>query len=226
MVIPPGLPAPYLPCTRLVDQYGYIAFDANYYWIPGEKRGEVNLLEYADQLKIYRGREFITEYPVPGAGVRNERFSPEGTPGPRHQPKNRKRPAGEEERLLRELDPLICHYLDQALPSAGVKRHHFLRRLLSLSRRMTRELFLQSVERAQKFGVTEVNSIERIAQLLLGKTDVSLVEMDLEDGYRERTSYREGEVTDLPDLKGYEQEEFDGREDGDDAEGAAPAWAP
>lgn len=226
VVVPPGLPAPYLPHTRLVDQYGYIAFGANYYWVWGEKRGDVTLLEYADRLKIYRGRELIMEYPVPAAGVRNERFSPEEMPEPRYQPKNRKRPTGEEEKLLRELDPLVCRYLDQVLPPAGIKRHYFIRRLLSLSQRMTREHFLKSVERGLKFGVTEISAIERIAQLLLGKTDVSLVEMDLEDGFRERASYREGEVTDLPDLKDYEEENDDGREDDDHAEGTAPARTP
>ena len=46
--------------SRGTDQYGYLAFGANYYWVPGTKRDEVKVLEYSDRLKIYQAG------PMPG----------------------------------------------------------------------------------------------------------------------------------------------------------------
>ncbi len=65
---------------RGTDQYGYVAFQGNYYWIPGDKREDVKVLEYADRLKIYQRRTCVAEYPLPADGVKNARFSPEGQP--------------------------------------------------------------------------------------------------------------------------------------------------
>jgi hypothetical protein len=49
--LPTHLPAPYLVHERDTDQYGYAAFDGNYYWVPGTSREEVNVFEYADRVK-------------------------------------------------------------------------------------------------------------------------------------------------------------------------------
>ncbi len=54
--LPPHLLAPYMAHERGTDQYGYVAFAGNYYWVPGGKRDEVKLLEYADRLKIFQQR--------------------------------------------------------------------------------------------------------------------------------------------------------------------------
>ena len=40
------LPAPYCSHQRGTDQYGYAAFQDNYYWVPGSRREDVKLLEY------------------------------------------------------------------------------------------------------------------------------------------------------------------------------------
>src|SRR6266571_3347163 len=94
----PHLPPPYLVHERGTDQYGYTAFDGNYYWVPGTRRDDVKVLEYSDCLKIYPVRKCPTEYPsreclaeylLPADGVKNQLFSPEGVPKPRHQPNNR-----------------------------------------------------------------------------------------------------------------------------------------
>jgi len=78
----PHLPAPYKDRSRGTDQYGYIAFEGNYYWVPGSERDEVTVLVHADHLKIYRHRECLAEYLLPPDGVRNARFSPNGFPKP------------------------------------------------------------------------------------------------------------------------------------------------
>jgi hypothetical protein len=57
----PYLPAPYRVHQRVTDQYGYAAFDGNYYWVPGMKRDDVKVIEYAERLKIYQNRECVAE---------------------------------------------------------------------------------------------------------------------------------------------------------------------
>ena len=52
--LPEYLPAPYQEHQRGTDQYGYVAFAANYYWVPGTRRDDVKVLQYADRLKIFR----------------------------------------------------------------------------------------------------------------------------------------------------------------------------
>jgi hypothetical protein len=76
--LPSALPAPYLLHRRGIDQYGYVAFEANYYWVPGTGRHEVSVLQYADQLKIYYGRQLLGEYDLPPQGTKNETFYPRG----------------------------------------------------------------------------------------------------------------------------------------------------
>jgi hypothetical protein len=46
--LPAHLPAPYCERTRGTDEYGYVSFEANYYWVPGSKREDVKLLRYAN----------------------------------------------------------------------------------------------------------------------------------------------------------------------------------
>jgi transposase len=79
--LPPHLPAPYHVHQRGTDQYGYVAFGANYYWVPGKGRDDVKVFEYADRLKIYRGRELLVEYLLPPDGTRMPASGPRGSRG-------------------------------------------------------------------------------------------------------------------------------------------------
>ena len=119
MQLPPHLPAPYRVHERGTDQYGYVAFGGNYYWVPGKGRDDVSVIEYADRLKIYRDRELLVEYPLPPDGTRNACFRPEGQPKPRHEPHRSQDPTAEEEKRLRALDPVVAAYLDAAWTPKG-----------------------------------------------------------------------------------------------------------
>jgi hypothetical protein len=210
----PHQPPPYRIHERPTDQYGYIAFDGNYYWVPGTKREDTRVLEYDSRLKIYINRECVAEYPLPVDGMKNQRVSPEGMPAPRHQPNNRKRPTEEEEKRLRAMSPSVNAYLDFALKSeGGIRRHHFVRKLFSLSRRMSSELFIQSIARAARFGIASVETIERIALLYMTQDAQILPDADVDEDFQHREAYLEGRLTDAPDFSIYEkmlEEEDDG----------------
>ena len=204
--LPRHLPAPYLIHQRGTDQYGYAAFDGNYFWVPGTDRIDVKLIEYGDRLKIYLNRKCIAEYPLPADGVKNQRFSPEGMPAPRHQPRNQKRPTAEEEKRLRAMSPAVAGYLDFVLKGeGGIQRHRFIRELFALTSRMPNSVFIQSIKRALRYQITSIETVERIALLHMTQDVPRIPSVDVDEAYREREAYLEGSLTDAPDLSIYDR---------------------
>ena len=201
--LPAHLPAPCRDHRRGTDEYGFAAFGANYYWVPGTQRQEVKLLEYDDRLKVYQRGQCLAEYPLPPEGIRNQQFSPPDQPKP-HHPRHCHRPAQAEEKHLRSLGPAISAYLDLVLATKGIQRHEFIRRLLALSRRMSVELLTQSLERARKYRIISLETVERIALLYLqqGSGQLPLAEVDAD--FTQRAAYQEGSLTEPPDLSIYQ----------------------
>jgi transposase len=220
--LPPHLPAPYQSHRRIIDQYGYVAFAANYYWVPGEDRGEVKIIQDADRLRIFRRYECLAEYPLPPDGTRCQHYSPPGQPQPRHQPKNRHRPANLEEQRLRALGVEVSAYLDFALSACGVQRHRFTRELFAFSRKLTVEVFRKTVDRARRYRIVDLVTLRRIAWLCLTQEDDPLPEVEVDEEFRQRPAYQEGYLTDQPDLSLYDQlnddqeEEEEQKEEEDD----------
>jgi hypothetical protein len=228
MPVPSGLPAPYLTHRRMIDQYGYVAFAGNHYWMPGERRGEATVLQYTEAIVLCEGREERCRYALPPDGTRGQLLRPEGSPVVVHAPRNRKRPADEEEKRLRAMAPEVGAYLDGVLAAGGILRHQFMRKLYGVSRRMSAGLFVRSVKRALQYRVKGVEGIERIARIYMDPGE-SVREVDWDEGVRERKAYRDGALTDWPEAKddaqGAMEDETDGRDDEDDAQGAAPVGA-
>jgi transposase len=204
--LPAHLPAPYQIHARGIDQYGYVLFAANYFWVPGTGRGDVKVLEYSDRLRIYHARELLAEYPLPPSDVKNKPFGSEKNPVPRGEPPHRRQSSQDEEKHLRAI-PGASAYLDFCLQAPGLQRHVFLRKLFAFSRKMTPELFTRTVDRALKYRITSLEVLERIARLQLdgGALDFSSVPID--ETYQQRETYREGSLTDPPDLSQYDDHE-------------------
>jgi hypothetical protein len=210
--LPPHLPAPYRLHERDTDQYGYVAFGGNFYWVPGTKREAVKVLEYAERLRLCLGTECVAEYPLPAEGVRNAQFSPPGQPTPPGNANNRKRPTAEEEKRLRAMGPSVDAYLSFALKPKGIPRHRFIRELFALSGQMTPALFVQTVERALRYRIAEIDTLRRIAQLLLTQGEPLLPNPPVDEAFRDRDAYRQGHLTDAPDFSKYDnmREDNDG----------------
>lgn len=200
-----NLPGPYLPHERDTDQYGYVAFAGNFYWVPGTKRETVKVIEYADRLQLYVGRECVAEYSLPVDGVHNALFSPPGLPQPPDHANNRKRPTREEEQRLRAISSTVDTYLTFALKPQGVPRHRFIRELFALSRQMTASLFIQAVERALRYRISDIKTLRRIAWQYLNKGETILPCPQVDEGFRDRDTYQEGHLTDAPDFTPYDK---------------------
>jgi transposase len=216
--LPKHLPAPYQEHQRGTDQYGYVAFGANYYWVPGTRRDQVKVLQYADRVKIFRHYDCLAEYPLPPDGVRDQRYSPPGQPKPRFKPNNRRRDAKQEEQRLRALGDEVAAYLDFALAAPGVQRHRFTRELFALSRKLTRGVLIQTAQRALRYRIIDLATLRRIAWLCISQQQDVLPEAEVDEDFQQRPAYQEGRLTDQPDLSVYDQmlEESEEEEDQDD----------
>jgi transposase len=203
--LPRHLPAPYQAHQRGTDQYGYVAFAANYYWVPGTRRDDVKVLQYADRLKIFQQSTCLAEYLLPADGVRGQHCSPPGQPQPRHQPKNRHRDAHQEEQRLRALGTAVAAYLDFALKAPGVQRHRFTRELFALSRKVTSGVLIQCAQRALHYRIVDLATVRRIAWLCVSQAEDVLPEAEVDQDFQQRPAYQEGCLTDQPDLSVYDQ---------------------
>jgi transposase len=202
--LPAHLPAPYLQHERGTDQYGYVAFGGNYYWVPGTGRDEVKVLQYADALKIFLRQTCLAEYALPADGVKNQRFSPPGQPAPRQQPRNRHRDAQQEDQHLRHIGASVADYLDFALKTPGMQRHRFTRELFALSRQLPVSVFRATAARAMRYRIVDLATLRRIAWLCLSQADDVLPQADLHEDFQQRPEYQAGCLTDLPDLSIYD----------------------
>jgi transposase len=203
----PEIPPPYIFDTRDIDQYGYISYDGNYYWVPGSSRFEVTVCEYSHHLAIHRNREKLLTYPLPPDGVKNQIFKPKGAAQANRQPNNRKKSSATEEKKLRSLSRPVDLYMDFINQQKGLKKHHFIRCLYGLSRKVALPVFSRSLERALKFGILDIQTIERICILQM-KSDSyeSLTTTTMSsESYRNRKSFIEGEFCDEVDLDRYDE---------------------
>jgi transposase len=183
----PHLPAPYCTHRRGTDQYGYLSFQGNYYWVPGSQRDDVKVLQYADRLKIYQQRACVAEYPLPADGVKNARFHPEGQPAPRHQPRHRQQSSQLEEKRLRALGAEVAAYVDYVQATPGIQRHRFLRELWALSQQVTQAVFVQALQRALRYRVVDLATVRRIAWLYLSQGEY-VPDVEVDESYRQRAA--------------------------------------
>lgn len=200
--LPAHLPAPYKLLERSVDEYGYVALEGNFYQVPGWGRGTVQVLRYLKHLVLCQDRRTLIEYPLAPWGVRNQTFHAPGQKKPT-RPHNLKQSSHEEEKRLRALGPEVNAYVDWILLTPGLYRHQFLRRLFVLSQRWSRELFVRTLARAHRYRITRLETLERIALLYLD--DASLVQPAIDPDLERRPTYREGFLTDTPNLSHYDE---------------------
>ena len=162
------------------------------------------VLRYDRHIQIYQSRQLLQEYPLEPDGVRNKQVHPPGQPAPHYKPRHRKQSSDEEQKRLRAMAPAVGAYVDLILTTPGLLRHQYLRRLVALSQRMSPELFVRTLERAHRYRITDLATLEKIALLLLKDGGGPLPLPSIDESFRDRPAYREGFLTDSPDLSQYE----------------------
>jgi hypothetical protein len=212
--VDPSIPLPYREHHRLLDDYGYIAFIGNYYWVPPTKYGrDVKLFEYETGIKIYQHHKLLQEYSLSAFGEKNKRIAPPGVKTTT-QPKNRKNRSLEEEKHLRTLGPVSCRYLDFIHSKECLCRQKpkLIRDLYYLSKKITADLFIETIKRAFEYKVFSLHQIENIARNTFS-TDVSCdARIPVGSEYQDRTAFKQGQFSTEADLESF-QDLLEGNKD-------------
>ncbi len=213
--LPTYIEPPYQEHKRGVDQYGYVAIDGNFYWVPEKVHGKLTVIEYDKSISIYHNHRKLESYPLPAAGVKNKPFAPAGVTAPHQAPRGRKYGCKEEEAQLRNMGRVCCEYVDYVRSNACKIPHKpkFIRDLYRLAKKMSRSLFLKTVERALHYHIDSIRSVERIAEQLVRNEVQQLPDVPPADRYENRKSYQEGRFSTEADLKRY-NELMEEQEDG------------
>ena len=107
-------------------------------------------------------------------------------------------------------------YLNYAL-HAGVQPQRFLRELFALSCRVTSAVFLETIERALRYRITDIETLRRIARLSISQQEFQLGGVEVDESFRQREAYQQGHLTDAPDFDLYDQMLDD--QEGNDGQG-------
>jgi hypothetical protein len=211
--LPEYIPEPYeiIKPDRIVDVYGYVAYSANYYWVPEYFQGnksdrikKVKIVRYASRIVLYYRTKELLRYTLPASEIKNERFCPEGV-SIKHQPKHRKKPSHEEEKMLRSLGRAVNQYIDfvKSKDCRLRQKHQFLRRLFMLSGKIELSLFTKTIEVALKYRVDKVDTLSRIAAQIMRRDggDFTGTPITFNNGYMAREAYKEGCLNDEKDIE-------------------------
>jgi hypothetical protein len=97
----------------------------------------------------------------------------------------------------------VAAYVDYVLQTPGIQRHRFLRELFALSQKVTPRVFTRALERALRYRVANLKTIERIAWLCMSQEEEP-PQADVDESFRQRPTYQEGALTEEPDLSQYD----------------------
>ena len=205
--LPSCIQPPFQEHKRTVDPYGYVAFDGNYYWIPGKVVGKLTVIAYEQHISIYHRHKKLIEYELAPWDVKNKQITPEGVAGPSRAPRSIKYGCKEEEKRLQEMGQLCGDYLDYVRSRACTigQKPKFIRDLYRLAGQMSNELFLSTIERALEYRIASIASIERIACQLIKQQMPELPELPPSNPYEKREACQQGRLSTEADLRRYGQ---------------------
>jgi hypothetical protein len=96
-------------------------------------------------------------------------------------------------------------WLTKLLQEKGVSRHRLIRDVYRLYLKLAPSLFTQTIQRAAAYRITDVNTIERIAELLVRQSGYVMPEVDVDQEFRSRATYLEGRCSDKVNLLDYDK---------------------
>ncbi|MFC1586564.1 helix-turn-helix domain-containing protein, partial [Fibrobacterota bacterium] len=190
--------------NRSLDEYGYAAFQANFYWVPEHDRKrnrirEVKIIEYSKYIVLYHGTAQLVRYDLPLDGIRNERFAPPGV-SLRYKPRHRVKKSDGEEKELRALGNPVCEYLDfvKSRESGIFYRNQYIRQLYLLSRKMSLPLLHSVMERALKYRVNRMEMLSAMASRMIRRDISGASGIHVHHDYMDREAFIQGRFGNEP----------------------------
>jgi hypothetical protein len=188
---------------RVLDAYGYIRFDGNFYWAPLKPGFLVTIVQYSDHVVLYEKPDVeIARYSLPPLGTKGKTFAPPDKPGKRDEPRNLRKGCEIQEKHLRQKGTLVSSYIDFIKSAACAVRYkpQFIRDLYDIAQTCSEELFLALISRALRYRVSSTTALLRMAVLITrarnhdSQASVLPAEPAREE-YQQRQTYRDGEFS-------------------------------
>jgi hypothetical protein len=157
--LPPVLPPVYEVLERIVDLYGYVSVDTNRYSLPERLVGQaVSAHKHPAEIVIYHRGSEVARHPRL-SGKRDARHT---LPGHHGTPTRTDRGPALEEQLLRGDHPNLKRYAAALKQRAYGRGTRGLRRLLELKHTYPAAPFLAAIEEALRFGLFDLQRLERL----------------------------------------------------------------
>jgi hypothetical protein len=192
------------PCRnhqRIIDQYGYIAFNSNYYWVPPTSVKKLTVVEYANTISVFdTTHHCLIEHCLYDELTKNQVTESEDKKTPLHrkkQPNNIKRQCHNEEQALRKIGGSVTEYVDFVkLNQSGIsQRSRYIRHLYALMKKTTAQLFIKAIQRALTYKVNNIHQLYNIFSQILKQPLYEKPSSFNVGEYEKRPEYIDGRFT-------------------------------
>jgi len=192
------------PCQnhrRVLDQYGYVAFKGNFYWVPKTRIKKLTLIEYSDHIAVYdTTQNKLITHPLFDELTSGQICAPQQVQSKkalRYIPRNIKHSSKEEEKRLRQDGQTVCQYLDfvKSKESKIPYRHRFIKNLYMHRKKTTVAIFVEAIERALEYKVNDMSQISNIFSQLFRQAAYEGLSESITQDYTHREEYVAGKFT-------------------------------
>jgi hypothetical protein len=164
--LPVWIPPVYRIHHRTVSVDGYVRVDSNLYSVPLPVGRQVEVRETGDRIEVYDGPRVAASHARVEAPANKRVTDPAHRP-PRGEAK-KARQTQEQAAILR-LAPELADYVAKLKASGKVQAARSLRRLLSMVREYPRVPLLAAIREAARYGLFDLNRVERMVLKRIGE---------------------------------------------------------
>ncbi len=209
--ISPHVIAPYRIHSRKSDQYGFVSFRANFYYV-GIKYCIIELLEFSEAIKIYRSSKLLWEYDLAKRGTKGEQIRPAMLPSAIKTIVTDKKTNDALTSKFASKDPLLKKYLDRSFVIVRTQRRRntLIRHLQNVYELVPKKIFLDAIEKAFTYEIFDKASIDRLISLGLENANLPDIELEMKlpdskgiEGLESREVFQKFKETPNPDLDKY-----------------------
>jgi transposase len=164
--LPEWIPEVYRLHHRTVDVEGYVTIDTNHYTVPIPVGRLVPIRETKDRIIVYDGPRIAAEH-ARVVGEKHKRVT-----DPAHRPprgEGRKIRQRQETTAILGLAPELTDYVEQLRTHGGGSAVRSLRLLLAMVREYPREPLVAALGEAARFGLYDMERIERMVLKRIGQ---------------------------------------------------------
>ena len=165
--LPNHVPEVYLLHHRMVDNEGYVNVDTNGYSVPVPVGRMLAIRETKDRIIVYEGPRIVANH-TKVIGQRNKRVTDPAHRPPRGEGKKAREKQAAAHEVLR-IVPEIADYVEELGKHGKGYAPRLFRRLLQMVRDYPREPLLLAIAEAARYGLYDLERVERMVLRRIGE---------------------------------------------------------